>query len=78
MSEFKKVETKEDLELLNQDEILDGYRSGLAGAAEPGSAHSRSYWHGWRNGRVDGGFNQPDVEMARLVYKVVGNGCSGH
>lgn len=53
MSEFAPVSTLADLELLDSDEIVEGYRAGLSGDSEPGSDKSRAYWHGWRNGMAD-------------------------
>lgn len=76
MSEFHPVSTKADLDLLDTDEIVEGYRSGLRGAAEPGSDKSRSYWHGWRNGMADSRRMEPDVHMTMLCREIVGK-CRG-
>jgi ribosome modulation factor len=67
MSEFQPVTTAADLDLLDSDDIVSGYRSGLRGASEPGSDKSRSYWHGWRNGMVDSGRMEMDPAMWQLV-----------
>lgn len=67
MSEFKPVRTLADLDQLDPDDILAGYRAGLRGEPEPGNLHSRGYWHGWRNGRVDAGFAEKDVDQCHLV-----------
>jgi ribosome modulation factor len=72
MSEFQPVETKADLERLDDDEILAGYLAGLSGESEPGSDKSRAYWHGWRNGMVDSGRAQIDCAQVRLAREVVG------
>jgi len=45
--------------------MLEGYLDGFHGEAAPDSSHSRSYWHGWRNGMVDCGRRSPD--QAHLV-----------
>jgi hypothetical protein len=66
MSEFSPFEFK-DSHLINED-VIDGYRSGYRGESEPGSDKSRSFFHGWRNGRVDAGHDKIDarqVEFAR-------------
>jgi hypothetical protein len=66
MSEFSPFEFK-DSHLIN-DDVIDGYRSGYRGDSEPGSDKSRSFFHGWRNGRVDAGHEKidtPQVEFAR-------------
>lgn len=72
MSEFSPVSTKADLELLDDDDILAGYQAGLRGDDEPGSAHSRSYWHGWRNGMVDSKRASIDDHQTKLAREVVG------
>ena len=72
MSEFEPVRTKAELDLLDEDEIVEGYRAGFAGAPAPGSDKSRSYWHGWRNAQVDRGFCAADDAQMQLVREVVG------
>lgn len=67
MSEFKPVRTLADLDTLDRDDMLAGYRAGLCGAPEPGNLHSRAYWHGWRNGRVDAGLAEKDADQCQLV-----------
>jgi len=64
------VETKADLETLNQDEILEGYLDGYGGELNCGDNRSRSYWHGWRNGRVDGGYAENDYAQMCLAHDV--------
>lgn len=73
MSEFRPVETVSDLNALEEDEILQGYRDGLACADEPGSDKSRGYWHGWRNAQTDKGRANPDVHQQRLVRDMLGS-----
>lgn len=72
MSEYQPVSTKEDLALLDDNEIVEGYRAGTRGDSEPGSAFSRSYWHGWRNGMVDSKRMEKDVDQAILAREVLG------
>lgn len=72
MSEFTPVSTKADLDCLDSDEIVAGYRVGFDGVPEPGSDRSRSYWHGWRNGMVDGGHATIDVHQHLLAHEVYG------
>ncbi len=50
---FKPVETLEDLNSLNPDEILEGHLSAERGDPEPGPNRGRSYWHGWRTRMMD-------------------------
>jgi hypothetical protein len=78
MSEFKPVETMQDLAFLNDEEILQGYRDGWDCADEPGSDKSRSYWHGWRNAQTDKGRAQPDIHQQRLAAQYVGARSRGH
>ncbi|WP_043171533.1 hypothetical protein [Bordetella bronchiseptica] len=72
MSEFQPVRTMTDLTLLDEDDVLLGYREGLDGAAEPGSDKSRSYWHGWRNAQVDRGWASADDAQCQLAREYVG------
>lgn len=71
MSEFKPVSTLKDLENLDSDEILRGYREGWDGAQEPGSDKSRSYWHGWRNAMADKNKIPHDSAMSQLAVEYV-------
>lgn len=71
MSEFQPITTVADLELQPIHEIVAGYLSGLANAPEPGSDKSRGFWHGWRNGRMDGGYAKPDAAQHTLVRAIV-------
>jgi len=71
MPEFAPVTTIADLDMLDGDEMTDGYLAGYRDAPEPGSDRGRSYWHGWRNGRMDGGHAAKDdaqAQLARAVY----------
>lgn len=71
MSEFQPVTTLADLDSLDADEMLEGYRDGRDGEPEPGNNRSRSYWHGHRNGAVDGGHRQKDAAQALLAHFVL-------
>lgn len=72
MSEFNPVSSKNDLSVLDEDDMVAGYRAGLRGDTEPGSAFSRSYWHGWRNGMVDSKRAEIDYNQTMLAREVVG------
>ena len=74
MSEFKPATTVEDLQLLDVDKILEGYRDGSRGEPEPGNNRSRSYWHGWRNGIADTKRMEADESMSLLARDVVKKG----
>lgn len=64
------VTTVADLETLDDDEMIEGYRDGKAGEPEPGDNRSRSYWHGWRNGAVDGGHREIDAAQRELAAAI--------
>ena len=78
MSEFAPVETVADLNHLDADEIVAGYRDGLTCADEPGSDKSRSYWHGWRNAQTDRGRVPADASQQRLCVAYLGARVHGH
>ena len=80
MSEFAPVETLADLDTLDGDEILEGYLFAINNpdSPEPGSDRSRSFWHGWRNGKTDKGRAELDVHQQRLVVSILGNRVRGH
>lgn len=65
------ITTLGQLAALEHDEMLAGYHDGLAGVPEPGGNRSDAYWHGWRNGRVDGGHDPKDAAQAALAKEWV-------
>lgn len=72
MTEHRKpVTTIAELETLDEAEILEGYTDGLALEPEPGGNRSKSYWHGWRNGRSDrsGKVDAEGLALARVVVE---------
>lgn len=71
MREYQPIETVHDLLLCDDKELLDGYWSGFNGESVPGSDKSKSFWHGWRNGRVDGGHTTIDVHQTTLAKEYV-------
>lgn len=58
----------QELATLNDSEVIEGYHDGLEGFP-CGENRSRSYWHGWRNGVVDGGYAQPDYAQTALAHE---------
>lgn len=56
-----------DLKSLDVDEMIAGYQDGRCGEPEPGNNRSLAYWHGWRNGAVDGGHRKSDAAQAALA-----------
>ena len=59
-----------DLDTLDDAELLEGYFDGFDGEPEPGDNRSLSYWHGWRNGSVDGKHRKPDAAQGALIRDV--------
>lgn len=56
------------LDSLDHEEVQEGYRDGFDGEPEPGNNRSFSYWHGWRNGALDGGHREKDEAQAELAH----------
>lgn len=75
MSEYRPVTTPEDLATLDHNEMFAGYTAGRMGAPEPRNV-PRSFWHGWRNGMVDGGHSQPDQAQRQLAAAMCGRPTS--
>jgi hypothetical protein len=56
-----------ELDALDESEMLEGYLDGFRN--EPcGDNRSRAFWHGWRNGMVDGGYANGDSAQAPLAH----------
>jgi ribosome modulation factor len=57
---------------LDKRDVYHGYKAGLNGAPEPSIELNRDYWHGWRNGMVDGGhWKNPDEAQRKLAHEFV-------
>jgi hypothetical protein len=67
MSEFKRVATLDELQLLDMSDVQRGYFHGIWGGTEPGSDKTRSFYHGWTNGSVDGGYAEISREQIQLA-----------
>lgn len=65
------VSTAADLAKLDEAEMIEGYWDGFKGEAEPGGNRSLSFWHGWRNGAVDGKHREIDSAQVALAQDVV-------
>ena len=59
---------------LDDAETVEGYMDGHNGEPEPGDNRSKSYWHGWRNGSIDGGHREKDAAAAELARRVIAEG----
>lgn len=62
------VATVAELDALDQAEVIEGFWDGFSGEPEPMGNRSKSYWHGWRNGAVDGGHRKKDAAQAELAH----------
>lgn len=69
MIERNPVTTAVELNEMESDEILEGYRDGYSGDSEPGDNRSKAYWHGWRNGSNDRA-RKSDEAQRQLVRSV--------
>lgn len=67
MSEFREVQTVSDFVTLDDADMLEGYLDGFHATGVPDSSRSRSYWHGWRNGRIESRRVPIDVAHLRLA-----------
>lgn len=64
---FVPVSTLADLESLDQDQVMEGYRSAERGDPEPGPNRGRAFWHGWRNRMMDMGGIEIDQAARNLA-----------
>lgn len=62
------------LDALDDAEMIEGYFDGRQNEPEPGDNRSFSYWHGWRNGMVDGHHRQGDAAQAQLAHDAIQTG----
>ena len=69
------IRRAEDLDALDVAEVIQGYWDGKDGEPEPGGNRSLSYWHGWRNGAVDGGHRAADDAQRALAKDVIEKGA---
>lgn len=64
---FPPVTTFDDLDGLDHDTVVEGYRDAKRGDPEPGPNRGRSYWHGWRMRMIDYGELPTDDGHRNLV-----------
>jgi hypothetical protein len=68
---FKPVSTLADLNSLDVEQIIEGYRTTRRGDPEPGANRGRAFWHGWRNRMMDYGEIPQDDASRQLVREFV-------
>ena len=55
------------LKQLENNEVVLGYMDGRNNDPKPNDNRTYSYWHGWRNGMVDGGHTEKDTSQILLA-----------
>jgi hypothetical protein len=61
------VITVDELDSLDPVEMVEGYHDGFKNEPAPRGNRSKAYWHGWRNGMVDGGHAKIDEAQYLLA-----------
>ena len=64
---FQPVSSLADLNTLEKEDDLEGYRSAERGDPEPGDNRGRAFWHGWCNRMRDIGELPPCHHAASLA-----------
>jgi hypothetical protein len=63
------VTTLDDLNSLDEDEVIAGYRDYQKGDPEPGANRGRAYWHGWMNAARDHGERPATIAARQLAHE---------
>jgi hypothetical protein len=71
---MKAITTLEELDALDGDAMLDGYRAGLGFAQINYMRKDQAYWHGYLNGQVDRGLAPISPEQRQLARLCVERG----
>lgn len=66
------IQSLADLAALSEAEMIEGYHDGRQNFPCGGN-RSKDYWHGWRNGMVDGGHATADEAQRVLVAAFIGS-----
>jgi hypothetical protein len=64
---FTPVSSLDDLNSLDEEEVLAGYRDYKRGDPEPGPNRGRAYWHGWMNAARDDGERPTTTDTRQLA-----------
>jgi hypothetical protein len=64
---FKPITTLEEVDALDNDLLVAGYRAGLSDQPDY-TQKSQAYWHGFNNGQVDSGRTQASEEQRLLAH----------
>jgi hypothetical protein len=71
MNNWKPITTQEELDALDGDLILAGYRAGLKDQPDY-TQREQAYWHGYMNGQVDTGrmpISEEQRQLCRNTFK---------
>lgn len=68
---MKAVTTLAELNALDDDAILAGYRAGMGFVDVNYTRKDQAYWHGYLNGQVDRGLAPISPEQQQLASAVV-------
>lgn len=71
---YDPISTLAQLDALDDDLILAGYRAGLGFKAVNHMEKDPAYWHGYRNGQVDCGLEPPSPQQSQLSREFVESG----
>lgn len=70
---FKPITTEADLDALDQDLIVAGYRAGFHNTPDY-TQRDQAYWHGYMNGQVDGHHMPISREQEVLASNLIDTG----
>jgi hypothetical protein len=65
------IEPIRDLSEIDEEECLSGYLAGFGCKTPDYTKNSRSYWHGYHNGRADRGLEPPSPESRAIARQIV-------
>jgi hypothetical protein len=68
---FTPITTRAQLDALDQDSILEGYRAGMGFIPVNHTKTDRGYWHGFNNGQIDRGLVPSGPENAALARECI-------
>lgn len=71
---YEPVTTMEQLDAMDDDLILTGYRAGLGFIAVNYMEKDPAYWHGYRNGQVDRGLEPASPQQSQLARAFIDSG----
>ena len=73
-NQYDPVTTVEQLNALDSDLCLAGYRAGFGFTEVNYMQKDPAYWHGYRNGQVDRGLEPITPEQCQLAREAIASG----